>query len=242
MMIGEEFRECGRGARCSRAAPDQDGHWVGEHGPRAYCETDERIIRDAMADMPTIYKELRVLIGDQPATGTDSDKISITRTEAPMPLRADVDALCCEIEQAADVWGDRVRESLGMGPAGVRSVSWAHRRDAVWVAYNLMVNHPLALLSLPLAWMPTTRGGHDEQGGVDAGLDMLDLHRRADRAARPVRPTFTVMVPCPGCQAPWMLRRGGEESPWCQGCGHSIPAEEYEELTRDRLNEGKMAS
>lgn len=229
-------RECARGPRCSQARRDPDsGELIGAFGPRAFCAADETEIRRALADLPTVYAELREIIGD-PATGVDETALRVRRAAPSVPLRVDIDAVLTSIEATVFMWEDRVRASLGAPPAPY--AGWDRRAERLAGACRLLGDRLALLLSLPLACMRVPEG-MDYRGGADAGLDILHVHERAERLARPHRPTFLIPAHCPSCGAVGLLRRGGEDDAHCRSCRTTIGPAEYQDAVRVRAEQAR---
>ncbi|CAM4239740.1 hypothetical protein [Nocardiopsis rhodophaea] len=227
----EGLRECARGHRCTAATTDPDtGEKSGALGPRAFCPADEANIRRVVADLPTVYAELRELL-TTPAQAAPGGKVSFTRAEAPMPLRGDVDEALTDIQATVFAWEARVRTVLGMRPAP--EASWARMPERVAAACTLLDHRMATLLGLPMEPMPLQDGTADERGGADAGLDLLEVHRRGDRLARPSRPAVAVPVGCPACASLCLLRTAGEEGARCPGCGRGVTEDEYGALVAE---------
>ncbi|MFE7462308.1 hypothetical protein ACWFMI_25030 [Nocardiopsis terrae] len=220
---------CGRGHRCAQAEYDPT---TGEKYPprteHLFCPDCQAHIADRVRDLPTVYAELREQYGIQPVIGSDDVRVDTSRVNPSIPVREDLDALLTEIETTVAGYEDRVRQHLSMGPAPV--VSWAHRADRVEQACALLAAHVQVLTNLPMEWM-AIHGSHDERGGLDAGLDMLDLHRRADRAGGKQPAKYLVPVVCPHCHIPaGVTREAGVDGATCV-CGYVIGEDEYRELT-----------
>lgn len=67
--------------------------------------------------------------------------------------------------------------------------------------------------------------------GHDAGLDLLDLHRRAGRAGGKQPAKYLVPVVCPHCHlGAGVTREAGKDGAVCM-CGYVIGEDEYRELT-----------
>lgn len=214
-----DVRECARGAHCSGA---RDGQGV--YGPRAFCDQDAALIRRALDDTPTLYAELRELLGDK-TSGAESGRRAPSADPA-MPINAGVEAALAALSGTILAWEERLRPVLGLPPAP--APSWSREPARVAEACRLMSHRLTALLSLPLDAMVVAGGGTDHRGGADAGLDILDAYRAGDRLARPHRAEVAVPVPCPReCGGLWLLRRDGSEHARCPRCGAFVPADEY---------------
>ncbi len=240
-MTDDGYRECARGPNCQGATQDGDGEWWGAPSPRVFCDPCTTLIRRALSDLPAVYRELRELLTDTTVGGFDETAVTVPRVDPPAPIRVDVDETLTTLEGIVTMWEHRVRDVVGLPPAPVR-VSWANMGQRVDDACRLLHQLTTTLIGLPMEPMVLPDGTTDERGGADAGLDLLDIHRDAHRLAAPTRPVFVIPVPCPRCQVPWVKRRGGDDHAWCGQCGHTIPAPEYQDLARGRLEEGRIGT
>ncbi|MFV2195243.1 hypothetical protein [Nocardiopsis sp. LOL_012] len=229
MNTHDSYQQCVRGPRCAEATVNPDtGERTGSLTFRPYCDPCTAHIKAKVQDLPVVYRELRAQYGIQPTLGSEDVRVHTSRVDPSIPIREDLDVLVTEIETTVASYEDRVRQQLGMGQAPPSS--WKRRADRVERACRLLAERVTVLLSLPLEWMRID-GAHDERGGVDAGLDLLDLHHRADRAggSQPVR--YVVPVVCPQCRLPaGVTRVAGEDGATCL-CGYVIGEDEYRQLT-----------
>lgn len=220
---------CGRGHRCPQA--EYDPTTERRYPPRTpdlFCGDCRSHIADRVRDLPTVYAELRAQYGIQPVMADDDARVHTSRVNPSIPVREDLDALLTEIETTVAAYEDRVRQHLSMPPAP--RVSWANRAARVGEACQLLAAHVQVLTGLPMEWM-AIHGSHDERGGLDAGLDMLDLHRRADRAGGKQPAKYLVPVVCPRCHiGAGVTREAGKDGAVCV-CGYEMDEDEYRELT-----------
>ena len=151
-----DVRECARGAHCSGA---RDGQGV--YGPRAFCDQDAALIRRALDDTPTLYAELRELLGDK-TSGAESGRRAPS-TDPGMPINAGVEAALAALSGTILAWEERLRPVLGLPPAP--APSWSREPARVAEACRLMSHRLTALLSLPLDAMVVAGGGTDHRGG-----------------------------------------------------------------------------
>ena len=230
---------CGRGHRCTQAVYEPaTGEKYPVRGPHLFCDSCADHIADRIRDLPVVYRELREQYGIQPVIGSDDARVDTSRVNPSIPVREDLDALLTEIETTVAAYEDRVRQHLSMGPAP--RASWAHRADRVREACALLVGHVRVLTDLRMEWM-AIHGSHDERGGLDAGLDMLDLHRRADRAGGKQPAKYLVPVVCPACHIPaGVTREAGKDGAVCV-CGYVMGEDEYRELTAEMAKVAESA-
>ncbi|WP_160051237.1 hypothetical protein [Nocardiopsis sp. FR26] len=228
---------CGRGHRCVQASIDPDTRERHPaRTPHTFCDTDAEHIAQTIRDLPVVYRELREVYGDQPQGAADDVRVHTSKVDPSIPVREDLDALLTEIETTVFAYEDRVRQVLGMGPAP--RVSWAHRAARVEQACTLLAGRVVVLTDLPMEWMAID-GSHDERGGLDAGLDLLDVHRRADRAGGKQPARYVVPVVCPACHLPaGVTREAGKDGATCM-CGYVIGEDEYRKLTAELADVAK---
>ncbi|MBB6172223.1 hypothetical protein HNR23_002283 [Nocardiopsis mwathae] len=232
----DPLRECVRGPRCTSATTNPGtGETTGARGPRAFCPGCETLIRRALEDLPKVYGELRELIGDHPGCGDDGVRVATSRTGAPMPINGRVDEALTDLAGLVFAWEARVRRVLGLPEAPV--ASWGREHARITGACRLLTDRLATLLGLPMEPMGLVDGTVDERGGADAGLDLLEAHRAADRLARPHHPVLAVWVPCPrdGCGSLMLHRRAGDDSAWCGQCGSTVAPDEYSGLVAHQV-------
>lgn len=220
---------CGRGHRCAQATFDPaTGEKYPDRSEHLFCDTCAAHVADRIRDLPVVYEELRAQYGIQPVLGADDAQVHTSRVNPSIPVREDLDALLTEIETTVAAYEDRVRQHLSMGPAP--RTSWKHRGHRVREACALLAAHVRVLTDMPMEWM-AIHGSHDERGGLDAGLDLLDLHRRADRAGGKQPAKYLVPVICPHCHIPaGVTREAGKDGATCV-CGYTMGEDQYRELT-----------
>lgn len=109
---------CARGHRCE----ERDYQGNPKYGPRAFCETDARSIRQDILALPMHYAALRGLLAYASQAG---ERVSGSK-EPPIPLAADVEAFMREIVHVTCSWEDAVRAAARLAdpPEG-------RRRDGV---------------------------------------------------------------------------------------------------------------
>jgi hypothetical protein len=162
---------------------------------RPFCDADVTRIRACLDDLPRRYAELAARIGDK---GTiDGPRVSGGGGAAPpIPINTGVEAFQQQITEIVTSWEERVRDA-----AHLADVSGARRAGhAVKVACTILSAHVHALLALPADGMSRTcdiaRAEHvpdtalwavhdggwidytDDLSGVEAGIEILNLHHR----------------------------------------------------------------
>jgi hypothetical protein len=97
---------CACGIRCG----ERDYQGNAKRTPRAFCETDQRYIGDAIRGLPKAYAELRLLL---PRSMQQDERVSGSR-EAPIPLDADVQAFMRQVVHVTLSWEEQVRAFCGL--------------------------------------------------------------------------------------------------------------------------------
>ena len=195
----EGLRDCARGERCAarKTVPGDGGKYISVPAQtyRPFCDADVTRIRDCLTDMPRRYVELAARIGDKGTS--DGPRVSGGRGAAPpIPINTGVDAFQQQIVEIVTSWEERVRDA-----ANLADVSGNRRAGhAVKVACQVLAAHVQALLALPpdsmyrtvdiarAEYVPDTAVGYvhdggwigynDDLSGVEAGVEILNLHHR----------------------------------------------------------------
>lgn len=239
----EGLRDCARGERCAarKTVLGDDGKYivVPAQTYRPFCDADVTRIRDCLTDLPRRYAELAVRIGDK---GTvDGPRVSGGGAARPIPINTGVDAFQQQIVEIVTSWEERVRDA-----ANLSDVSGARRAGlAVDVACKVLTAHIHALLALPPDSMyrtldiarhehvPDTAdmfihdGGwihyNDDLSGVDAGIEILNLHHRCIARLGWTPQHHDLRTACWDCEVPRLRRWDGtvglEDHVVCRNCG-----------------------
>lgn len=192
-------RPCARGEHCAaRTTKVEHGDRVTVPAAtyRTFCDTDQNMIRDCLEDLPDRYRQLGDRIGDKgSATGL---RVSSGGQHGSPVLNLGIEAFQCQIVEVVVSWEERVRDV-----AGLTDVDGPRRPDAaVTAACTVLAARVDVLLSLEPAdmyrtvdiahaetlphdatgWVHPNAGwiGYNTQlGGVNAGIEVLNLHHRA---------------------------------------------------------------
>ena len=262
-----EQRECARSNWCSASTRDVDNTWHPARSYAPFCPADtSKITQDAEA-LPEAYKRLAAKIGDPVRSGR-----AIRRPPGSRVLiDAEYDALLRLIADITGGWASRTRHIPGLQLA---RHDHAHGTAAAVAAdCDVLARHTIPLLALPPGPMSRTwtwpAGSPmppdvDEQigaldaihggdgwvkawttlSGEDAGLEIIDLHRRAVRllGETPAPPTLLDGIPCRNCEAMSSLAVLEQPPPEpekpappfcrCLECRDEMTSAEYREWTR----------
>jgi hypothetical protein len=247
MMTGnqqpdEGLHDCARGQHCAaRKTVLHDGKHVTVPAQtyRAFCDADVTRIRRCLNDLPRRFVELAVRIGDK--TRSDGPRVSGGGASAPIPINTGVEAFQQQITEILTSWEERVRDA-----AQLADVSGQRRAGhAVKVACAVLAAHVDALLALPPDSMCRTLDlarhehvpeaadvfVHDgdwlhynaDLGGVEAGIEILNLHHRALARLGWTPQHHDLRTPCWDCDVPRLRRWDGtvgmEDHVACRNCG-----------------------
>ncbi|MFF4989649.1 hypothetical protein ACFY19_20820 [Streptosporangium saharense] len=185
------MRPCARGHRCAARTITATGptpalSW------RPFCDADRDLIETALTGMPALYVRVAELLGTRTSSGTPDD-IRVAMSKAPpVPINLAADETARAIVEALVSWEERIRDVARLAP--LDTAASRARRDGVAVVQAARTLAPRvdALVVLPAA--PMMRGGDLlDLDGIDAGLEVLHLRRRAcqllpeaDAPARPI--------------------------------------------------------
>jgi hypothetical protein len=101
----EDGEDGGTSCACDRQCAERDYQGIPKRGPRAFCDTDERYIGDAIRGLPQTYVLLRSLLVP---SMQQEERVSGSR-EAPAPVNLDVQAFMRLIVHVTCGWEDQVR-------------------------------------------------------------------------------------------------------------------------------------
>jgi hypothetical protein len=243
-----EQRLCAQGDWC-RGYRIEDGKRLPALTPRPFCEPCTRLIARNLDDLPARYAQLYAELGNK---GQAAERVSGTR-EAPVPVRLDIDALMREIIDVLASWDERVRATAGLSFPGTQATRRRRDGTAITGYTETLALRLSALLTLQAEPMrrdipiEEIRPGdtgivHASAGyasvnrdlsGIDAGLEILTLHRRCRAKLAETRRRDHLDVPCPGCDALGLERDDGSD--WaaeCTQCGRQLNQDQYELWTR----------
>lgn len=249
------LHDCARGERCAarKTVAGDDGKYVVVPGQtyRAFCDADVTRIRGCLDDLPRRYVELATRIGDK---GTiDGPRVSGGGGTAPIPINTGVEAFQQHIIEIVTSWEERVRDA-----ANLTDISGNRRAgQAVKVGCAVLAAHVHALLSLPRDSMyrtcdiaraehvPDTAIGfvhtdgdwihyNDDLGGVEAGIEILNLHHRCLGRLGWTPQHHDLRTACWDCEVPRLRRWDGtvglEDHVVCRNCGSEYLGDRLQRL------------
>lgn len=255
-------RRCARGERCADAAPHPDTRQIVAAWPESqgsnFCQRDATIIGRVLGGMPERYVGLHLMLGQK--TRVTDERVSGSRT-APIPLRADVDALARDMTVSLASWHARIAaaQSLTSLPAGRRRqqviVTAAVRTLAPRIEDLLRLGPAPMLRHFTIraaALLPEGTPGQlhmlDEQrkhplyadvtlmlNGAAAGLEILELDYRARHVLGLTVPPPARLegIPCKRCD---MLALEVAPEPQyksaCSACGDLLTQDEYDDWVK----------
>jgi hypothetical protein len=194
--------------------------------------------------MPAIYARLGQLL-IQPRYSPAVDVRVTTSPTPPVPINLRADEVMRDIEAILVSWEERVRDVARLTP--LDTATSRHRRGgyAVQQAADVLAPRVDALIALDAA--PMLRGDQVlELSGVDAGLEILDLHWRARAGLPETAPGARPLpVPCGACG--WRALRemvdvlGYLDGARCRRCGAVYDAEGLAALRRAALETARRA-
>jgi hypothetical protein len=252
---------CPRGAWCSGSTITMDsGEAVTAPAltHETFCAKCSLQVLRALADIPELWVRLHCELGSK---GQASERVTMSRS-APLPLRADIDALLREHLDILASWDERVRmaASLVLPDTQQQRMRPDHGRMVATFCRTLAahLDGPDGLLALPPDAMARTFSLHDlsaipegaygrtnrpggyaevtvELSGADAGEEILHLHYRSRSVLGETRMTERLDVPCPdpSCDLLMLVRvQGSEYAAECKACGRLLNEAEYQQWVR----------
>lgn len=241
----EGMHDCARGERCAarKTVLGDDGHYVVVPAQtyRAYCDLDATKIRSCLEDLPRRYIELTTRLGDKAAP--DGLRVSGGGKFAPpIPINTGVEAFQRQIVEVVVSWEERVRDA-----ANLIDISGNRRGGiAVKTACAVLAVHVHVLLALPADSMyrtcdlsraehvPDTAEGYvhadgewihynDDLSGVEAGVEILNLHHRCMARLGRTPQHHDLRTPCWECEMSRLRRWDGTvglaDHVECRNCG-----------------------
>lgn len=212
--------------------PDAEGpRWEG--GPtltrRGLCETCALYVERALAELPTDYTELHLLLssgdsGIQEVLVTSSEELKV-------PIRLSVEALMARMVAEAQAWAEPVAELL-LIDWDTDQMSRCRPGFRLQRAAQLLSNALDTLLGLGVQ---EHRHALDSdwlvRDGVDAAIEFLHLHDLTRSVCGMTRLIHKLPAPCPRCERLTLVRHNGCEHVTCEGCGVRWPEDQYQRLT-----------
>lgn len=223
---------CRRGSRCPDRQRLDDGTVLGALIPAedGLCPICQTTTANAIAELPTDYTELDMLLGRTNSVG--GPMVAGTR-ELPIPIRTSVEAVQAAILHEVCCWAESVAEVL--------RVNW----DSYGVGHSrpgFRVQRATRLLTGAMPVMLALRGavhiGWDDDGqrcvlerdGVTGALVLLELHHQTRRVAGRGALVHRLPAPCPRCQCTALERPDGDDIITCQSCDRRYTWDEYNRL------------
>jgi hypothetical protein len=244
---------CARATNCAAATvAEVDGEQVRTPAFTAgpWCEKDRSKLWRSLMGIPELWVRLHGELGSK---GQAQERIRMSRG-APLPLRADVDALLREHLFLLGCWDERVRTAaqLVQPDTQLQRARTDHGRQVAAFARTLAA-HLGTLLALPpgpvsrtvslhdLSRIPEGAYGHThalagyaeiiiDLGGSDGGEEILRLHHRTRALLGETRMRERLDVPCPdpACDLLMLERvQGSDYAAECGACGRLLSAAEY---------------
>lgn len=243
-------RRCASGERCQDREPERDvdgrrtGAWLPRQidRDRGLCDACARNVSYALNHLPGDIVELTMKLA---RVDMASELVSAS-PELLVPIRLDIDALRTEIDTELQNWAEPVAERLGIT---WDTAAMGRSRQAVRVqrAAQLLAKRTDVLLDLPSqehsawdngepVWDPDFWPERVQEtiirDGIDGGLALLRLHRRAYHALGRTEYVQQVALPCPRCGLRALIRHNGEDSVICENCYERTPWERIPFLCR----------
>ena len=221
----------------------------------AFCQKCRNQVYRALTAIPELWVRLHQELGSK---GQASERVTMSRS-APLPLRADIDALLREHLDILASWDERVRQDAGltMPDTDEQRRRSDHGRLVASLARTLAA-HLDRLLELPADAMSRSYSLHDlgkipegchgrthhiagyaevtvELSGADAGGEILALQYRSRSVLGETRMVERLDVPCPdpSCDLLMLERvQGSAYEAECRACGRLLNTAEYRSWSR----------
>lgn len=251
---------CARGDHCGNAARAADGTLIPDWAdhPSPFCHRCTTAVARTLTAMPARYAWLRHHIGEK-GTRPDSGPVTGGAVEAPLPLRADIDALIRDMVDTLCSWEERVADAAGLHrPVTADS---RRRRDEVALpaAAAMLAARLDVLLLLPaepmtrtmeltrsarplpkgtLGWVHKTAGFiryYADLSGADAGREIFRLAWMSRRLLGETLPPPDRLdgIPCKGCDVLGLeVCADPDYRSECAACGDLLTAGEYLDWVR----------
>jgi hypothetical protein len=232
-------RPCARGKYCNSRNQNHEPAL----GPRALCSADRDALVRALEQIPEMYLELFMILGEKGSGGGDGPRVSGGAKTPPIPVRPDVNALMVRIVEELTSWDARVRFVARLDLSGHEQ----QRRDSVAMstACRTLAAHVDALLALEsetmnrsvaenaVASLPDDTEGHvrpagwailrKELGGAEAAVEIFSLHAACRSKLGYTRRSVLLRSRCWDCDASGKLVRedgsaGLDDHVSCRAC------------------------
>jgi hypothetical protein len=198
VALGEGQRPCARGEHCAaRTTAVEDGERVVVPAAtyRVFCDPDEGRIKACLEEIPHRYRQLGERIGDKGVAA--GPRVSGGGQTGSPVINLGIEAFQRQITEVIFSWDERVRD-----PAKLSDLAGVTVAAALDSACGVLAAHIGALLSLEQAdtyrsmdiarhetlpedangWVHPAAGWiqyNTALGGVNAGIEILNLHHRA---------------------------------------------------------------
>ncbi|MBF8186344.1 hypothetical protein ITP53_11400 [Nonomuraea sp. K274] len=183
----------------------------------------------ALRGMPMLYAALSdLLVAPRSPAVRDDVRVAVSKSP-PVPLDLHADELAREMVEIVVSWEERVRDVARLVPLDTAASRARRQGVALSQAVRVLAPRIDALLALPAATM--ARGGELlDLDGAAAGLEILDMRRRASRALPESRgDSRPISIPCGGCGWRTLMELldalGYLDGARCRNCGHEYDAE-----------------
>jgi hypothetical protein len=242
---------------CGRACAESDYQGNPKTGPRAFCRTDEGHIGAAIRILPERYVELSLKLAK---TSRQQERVSGGGHEPPVPVDLETEAFMRHVILVALSWEDQVRAAarLSEPPGRVRDSAALGRaclllggqdQDRTGYLPTLLSLEPedkrrpvpgskrLAELKPGCVIVIDSSGDAWEnraRDGADAGLEFLDLNRRARGMLGLSLKRRRVPLRCDGdnCNSLTLVQREAAAGGWeavvkCTACPQAYIGDDY---------------
>lgn len=224
---------CRRGFRCRNPYAPYNGHGL--------CYSCEAYGRESIKQFPADYRELAEEIYPL-STGLGSE-ISGSRVDPPLPFRSDIDAQMRHIRWMIVSWVPLVRAQAKLTNVSLARVN--HEAVVAWGA-QVLQDHYAVLLALDTAVQLSYRTGRVvPMDGVQAVIEMIEVHQRTPRLIGMSRVWEEREMPCPkpplsnGCGSRTLGTYVGSGKVECVQCGWYCTLDEYAEYVLTNIPRGE---
>lgn len=255
--LDDQGRECARGPRCADARIHTvDGHTIrtGAPTPRGLCDSCAALVQRALTELPGLWARVHAELGTR--TQPRGPRVATSKS-APLPINLAADELLRDIVYVLTSWHERVAAVARLAGEVGRRVDHA----TVQAACRVLAAHVGPLLALPpepmLRAMPipdaAEHAAHGALGlvhigagyadvirplsGVEAGLEVLQLHYRCRRLLGETRPPARHLpAPC-RCGYKQLFEVLDGDGQWdgafCRNCRAEYTMDDYWGLVRE---------
>lgn len=224
------------------------------HAP--FCDKCRLGVLRTLGGIPELWVRLHCELGNK---GQASERVTMSRRSAWLPLRADIDALLREHLDILASWDERVRMAAGLVLPDTQEQRKRPDHGRMVAAFcATLAAHLDRLLGLPAGAMSRSFPLHDlsripegaygrtnraggyaevlvDLSGADAGEEILSLRYRSRLVLGETRMTERLDVPCPdpSCDLLMLVRvQGSDYEAECLACQRLMTADEYRQWVR----------